>query len=105
MTPKLQRLLNDSKAMTELVANDKRISFEIKGNPPVEYLVTYRCYGLLDMGVGVEPKEHYFFQIRFVLPPEYPTAPPKIECLQAIFHPNFSGRNVWVEDRLKAFDF
>lgn len=94
MTPKLQRLLNDYKAMTQLTASDKRISFEVKGNPPIEYLVTYRCYGLLDMGAGAEPKEQYSFQLRFVLPPEYPTAPPQIECLQPIFHPNFSGRSV-----------
>src|SRR6516162_449029 len=80
--------------MNRLIETEKRIRFESTGDPPNEYLVTYACYGLLDMGADAEPKEGYTFRVKFTLPQEYPNAPPIVMGLQSVFHPNISGNTI-----------
>lgn len=83
--PRDKRLLHDYESMERLKAESSLIDFEAKGSPPEEYLVLFKCKGLVDEGVVGE--EHLVW---IYLHAEYPRKPPIVRWKTPIFHPNVS---------------
>lgn len=83
MSVREARLAEDLRNMEELRRQSTLIDFVARGTPPDEYLVTYRCRGLIDP--ARQSNEHV---AEIYLHAEYPRLPPKVSFLTQIFHPN-----------------
>jgi ubiquitin-protein ligase len=61
----------------------------VKGDPPTEYVLTYRCRGIEAIKDG-HPVYRTTHKVRIRLPSRYPSpaAPPQVEVLTPLFHPH-----------------
>lgn len=60
------------------------------GNPPSEYVLTYRCRGIESVNEYARPVYRTVHKLRIKLPAKYPApfAPPQVEVLTPLFHPH-----------------
>lgn len=92
------RLRQELEAITQLRASSSILDFQITGDPPDRYLLTFRGRGIartLSSPTDVEWIERHEIEMR--LPFAYPAQPPDICWVTAILHPNvsFSGFLQW----------
>ena len=91
MNARQERLLNDSRALSDLDKNSTILTLEPSGDPPDRYSITFRGKGIRRNQDRVEIVEEHECELQ--LPYSYPDSPPTIRWLTPIFHPNvsFSG--------------
>jgi len=94
---RLRRLAADYENMLRLSRESERITFEASGRPPDTYIVTYRCRGLFKRGGSLLLSERH--QTEFILHAEYPLYPPHLRQLTPIYHPNFHGESICINER------
>lgn len=94
---RLRRLYADYEKMRRLGSESERISFACSGCPPDEYVVTYRCKGLVLKGNALAISGIH--RTQFILHSEYPDVAPYLKQLTPIFHPNFNGSSICINDR------
>ncbi|MGE5341248.1 MAG: ubiquitin-conjugating enzyme E2 [Candidatus Omnitrophota bacterium] len=93
--------MEDKKKLEKLVESCHYLTVQpIKGNPPAEYILTFKLRGYID----VEGNTRDIHQVRLLLPSGYPiSAPPSFQFINRLWHPNvylngdvclgFSGSN------------
>ncbi len=81
-----RRLAQELARMERLRQQSTLIDFAAKGNPPDDYLVTYKCIGMVN--ASQKGNEHI---ARIYLHAEYPRRPPEVSFLTPIFHPNIAA--------------
>ncbi len=80
------RLEQDQLLMKELSRQSSLIDFEVRGPAPDDYLVTFRCLGMIN---PTQRTDHHLAQI--YLHAAYPRLPPRVSFLTASFHPNIAA--------------
>ena len=81
-----RRLAQELTRMERLRQQSTLIDFAAKGDPPDDYLVTYKCIGMVN--ADQKGSEHV---ARIYLHAEYPRRPPEVSFLTPIFHPNIAA--------------
>jgi len=77
------RLIEELHEMEHLRELSSLIDFETRGDPPDEYMIIYRCIGLI--APDIRSSEHL---VHMYLHTEFPWQPPEVYFLTPIFHPN-----------------
>jgi ubiquitin-protein ligase len=96
-SPRARRLKGDLKRMEELVAQSDLIRFKTKtqrpGLPPEEYIVTYKCRGVVGVLKNGKPKIGSTHKVEIYLHNQYPQRWPGMKWLTPIWHPNINHLN------------
>ena len=87
MNRKEIRMKNDYEEMLRLKSESSIVDFEVTGNPPHRYLLTFRCPGIVLDGSG-KPTITQEHRCQIVLNAQYPSQAPDVTWLSPIFHPN-----------------
>jgi ubiquitin-protein ligase len=86
MSIREDRLRRELVYMEGLRRGSSLINFVAHGNPPDEYIVTFRCRGMV--AADIPAGEHV---ARIYLHAEFPRQPPEISFLTPSFHPNIAA--------------
>jgi ubiquitin-protein ligase len=81
-----ERLRRELAYMEALRKNSSLIDFVARGNPPDDYLVTYRCLGMT--AEDCTGSEHV---AQIYLHADYPRRAPQVSVLTPCFHPNIAA--------------
>lgn len=97
MTPRLKRLYNEYKEVSEVFADHPYIVIKsAAGDPPERYQVEYRIKGLEQKGNSIVERTNHLVEIGLTL--EYPGMEPICRMLTPIFHPNISPTVICITD-------
>lgn len=91
-TKKDTRLIYEYGEMIKLKESADWFDFEAFGDPPNQYIITFRCNGL--KLVDEKPEIVNFHQCKITIGSFYPSRPPDVIWLTTIFHPNIRGQAV-----------
>jgi hypothetical protein len=75
--------------MLQLKEQSSILDFEVSGDPPDQYILTFNGGGLRGKGEAVEVADQHKVELR--LGADYPRTLPQIRWLTPIIHPNISG--------------
>lgn len=92
-----RRLTADFESVTRLLAGSGS-AIELastSGRPPVQYVLTYRCPGILRLVDGQKTEITQSHSVQIDLPAAYPAQAPTVRFLTPIFHPH-----VWPQTNL-----
>ena len=92
-TPRTIRMAEDFRDLTAFKKDSTILDFEVKGEPPSEYIITYNGNSLIPLKAG-GAKVGGPQKVKLTLGPQYPVERPHIEWLTPIAHPNISGHSV-----------
>lgn len=86
------RLRNERKMLEELDRNSDYVAVQptrhLAGSEPDEYLVTFRCKGIIGIDANRRPVYGTHHRVRMVCDEEWPTEPPRLRWETDIWHPN-----------------
>lgn len=87
MTRKEIRMKNDFEEMLKLQGDSSIVAFQVTGNPPSRYILTFHCPGIRMDGNGKPTiiQEHH---CEIALGAQYPSQAPDVTWQSPIFHPN-----------------
>ena len=90
-TPRVRRLKADGDALKLLKENSTIVDYQMFGDPPERYLITFKGKGLLRKTEAdpVEVAEVHRVEIRLGI--DYPRSRPDLQWLTSIYHPNISA--------------
>jgi ubiquitin-protein ligase len=101
MGPRLRRLYNDSREVSERFAEHPHIVIqELTGDPPDHYKIEYRIRGLTERGGKIATAERHVAEL--ILTSEYPRCEPMCRMLTPVFHPNISCNVICIADNWTA---
>jgi ubiquitin-protein ligase len=88
-SPRTRRLERDYEEMLQLKEQSSILDFEVSGNPPDRYVLTFKGGGLReeDGEVGIADRH----QVEIKLGADYPRTLPQTHWLTPIVHPNISN--------------
>ena len=96
-SPRIRRLRADHKLIEDLAAHSDLISYKAKqlrrGLPPEEYIITYKCRGIVSVQKNGKPKIGNNHRVEIYLHNQYPQRWPGMKWLTPIWHPNINHLN------------
>lgn len=96
-SPRIRRLKADLVRMQELAAQSDFIEFKAssasRGMPPEQYIVTYKCKGIIGVDRAGNPKFGDRHQVEIYLHNQYPQRWPGMKWLTPVWHPNINHHN------------
>ena len=96
-SPRIRRLKADLVRMQELAAQSDFIEFKARsarpGLPPEQYIVTYKCKGIIGVDRAGNPKFGNRHQVEIYLHNQYPQRWPGMKWLTPVWHPNINHHN------------
>lgn len=93
-SPRIRRLRSDFRAMERLRAESTIIDFDFRGDPPDDYIVTFRGLGVAPSANGRDVIVSEFHRVKIHLSAAYPRMIPDMAWQTPIFHPNISASGV-----------
>lgn len=90
---RMRRLMADWHGLRRLADDSALIDIACSGYPPQQYLVTYRCNGLVRPTGADKPALCSFHQLEVYLHLDYPRLQPRLTWQTEIFHPNILSRS------------
>lgn len=102
MTPRLARLIADSREVTTAFASNPRIKVvRAEGNPPEKYEIEFNVTGLVPKtDGGVQGSNVHRAEIWLSL--DYPRRPPFCRMITPVFHPNIDPQKICIGDHWSA---
>ncbi len=90
-TPRTRRLRADAEALKLLRENSSILDYQVFGDPPERYLLTFKGKGLIRKAESdpVEVADLHRVEIRLGI--DYPRSRPDLQWLTSIYHPNISA--------------
>ena len=99
-SPRIRRLRADYENVRKLAGNSDFIHIEsIAGNPPEKYIIKFTCKGIAHIDSSQAPIISEEHKVKIELHKEYPVKAPYLVWMTDIFHPNFDGPKVCINDQ------
>lgn len=91
-TPWSRRLKRDLRELEKVRENSSVLDFEVFGDPPEKYTITFKGTTLVKQPDGTVVPQEGEQKVRVELSLDYPRIMPRVEWLTPIHHPNIWGR-------------